>query len=92
MEFEWDENKNRRNFLKHGVDFDFARLLFDGRPSFKSEARSEIEPRIRTTGVIDGVFYKAIWTPRARAIRIISPRRARDEERREYRSVHGGRD
>ncbi len=29
MRFDWDENKNRINRAKHGIDFDFARLEFD---------------------------------------------------------------
>jgi uncharacterized protein len=89
MEFEWDEAKSRSNLEKHGVDFDFARLLFDGRPVAITPARSDIEPRSRTTGAIEGIFYTVVWTPRRGAIRIISIRRARDEEKREYRSIHG---
>ena len=30
MAFEWDEDKNRANVIKHGIDFEIARRIFDG--------------------------------------------------------------
>ena len=29
MKFEWDEDKNRANYAKHGVSFEIARKVFD---------------------------------------------------------------
>ena len=29
MQFEWDEQKERRNLVKHGVDFGTAALVFN---------------------------------------------------------------
>jgi uncharacterized DUF497 family protein len=29
MRFEWDEAKNRKNFKKHGIEFETAVLVFD---------------------------------------------------------------
>ena len=29
MECEWDENKNRANIAKHGIDFEQAKAVFD---------------------------------------------------------------
>ncbi|HEY5161717.1 MAG TPA: BrnT family toxin, partial [Terriglobales bacterium] len=29
MRFEWDEEKNRRNKLKHGISFQAAAVVFD---------------------------------------------------------------
>ena len=29
MQFEWDENKNKLNVQKHGVNFDEAKTVFD---------------------------------------------------------------
>lgn len=93
MEFEWDEGKSRSNLEKHGVDFDRGRLLFDGRPRLEHEARASIdEIRFATTGIIGGDFYTAIWTLRGEAIRLISVRRARDAEKRQYVAVHGSGD
>jgi uncharacterized DUF497 family protein len=32
MAFEWDAAKNAANIAKHGIDFDDAIRIFDGRP------------------------------------------------------------
>jgi uncharacterized protein len=40
MEFEWDENKNRLNQQKHGIDFDAAKLVFQ-------DENSKISPDLR---------------------------------------------
>ena len=29
MKFEWDENKNKQNIIKHRISFDKARRVFD---------------------------------------------------------------
>jgi len=31
VDFEWDENKNRINFSKHGITFEQAAAVFDDR-------------------------------------------------------------
>jgi uncharacterized DUF497 family protein len=49
------------------------------------------EERYLTIGIIDERFVTAVWMRRNAAIRIISARRARDEEARTYRALHGGR-
>ena len=28
LTFEWDENKNRENIIKHGIDFEEAKTVF----------------------------------------------------------------
>jgi uncharacterized DUF497 family protein len=89
-EFEWDEAKRETNRLKHGVDFDDAVNMFDGRPVLNLAGRGEAEPRIVTIGIVEGIYYAVIWTKRGDKRRIISCRRARHEERREYRQLHGG--
>jgi uncharacterized DUF497 family protein len=88
MEFEWDEVKRQSNLRKHQIDFLRMQLLFDGRPQISAKSVSSNEPRFLTTGEIDGVFYTVVWTWRGGAVRIISARRARDAERRDYRSLH----
>ncbi|MBX3069970.1 MAG: BrnT family toxin [Thermomicrobiales bacterium] len=88
MEFEWDEAKRQSNLRKHQIDFLRMQLLFDGRPQISTKSVSSSEPRFLTTGEIDGVFYTVVWTWRGGAVRIISARRSRDAERRDYRSIH----
>jgi uncharacterized DUF497 family protein len=74
----------------HGIDFNRARVLFDGRPTVDADALSTIEQRFRTTGELDGRLVTAIWTQRAGVIHLISVRSARDAAERAYRSLHGG--
>jgi uncharacterized DUF497 family protein len=90
IEFEWDEAKRLSNLAKHGIDFLRARLLFDGRPTLTVLSPFAGEDRWLTTGLLDSRIVTMVWTERAGVIRIISVRSARDAEKREYRSVHGG--
>jgi len=84
VEFEWDEEKRQSNIAKHGIDFDRAATLFDGRDTVESESAYFDEPRWQTTGLVDERFMTVIWTRRGDAIRIISARRSRDGEKRKY--------
>jgi uncharacterized protein len=88
MEFEWDEAKRHINIEKHGIDFEDARALFDGRPTITTPRHHDDEERFATTGLIGDLFYTAIWIQRGDTIRLISVRRARDEEKRKFRSIH----
>lgn len=90
MAFEWDEDKGQRNLAKHGIDFADVQALFDGRPVVEAPSQPTGEPRFVTTGIVDGQFYTVDWTKRDGNTRLISARRARDGEEREYRSVYGG--
>jgi uncharacterized DUF497 family protein len=90
MTFEWDEAKRQSNLAKHGIDFRDVRRLFDGRPVVTARSPYPDEARYATTGVLDGRFVTAVWTRRNDAIRIISARRARNAEARDYRALHGG--
>ncbi len=89
MEFEWDEDKRQTNLVKHGLDFLRARQLFDGRPAIQLDGNSASEARFRTVGIVANEFCTVIWTARHDRIRIISFRKARDEEKRQYRQLHG---
>jgi len=87
--YEWDEQKRQSNIIKHGLDFVAVRHLFDGRHVIDLPAHSETEPRTLTVGMIDGKFYTVVWTQRGEKRRIISFRRSRDEEKREYQNLYG---
>ena len=54
-----------------------------------SISHQSIELRFLTIAEIDSIFYTVAWTWRGSVVRIISARRARNEERRDYRSLHG---
>ena len=83
MRFEWDERKRQTNIEKHGLDFIWARQLFDGRPRFDLASPRGNEHRILSIGEIDQVLIAMVWTPRGEdTVRIISVRRAHHEEER----------
>jgi len=89
VEFEWDEDKRLVNIEKHDADFQLVDLLFDGRPTFTLETSRNDEVRFVTTSAHDGRFYTVVWTWRGSVVRIISLRRARNAEKREYRAIYG---
>ena len=41
MEFEWDEGKNQSNIRKHGIGFDTAKRIFDGRVATSADRRRD---------------------------------------------------
>jgi uncharacterized DUF497 family protein len=87
MIVEWDEAKRRTNIQKHGIDFVDADIFFAG-PRLAGLAKTvEGEARMMAVGTLHGVFVTAIYTLRGDTIRIISMRRARHEESRQYQAV-----
>lgn len=80
------------NVLKHQIDFLDASGLFDGRPNFTATSSHASEERFITVGFLDKIFITVIWTQRKNKKRIISARRSRNEEKREYRKLYDGRD
>ena len=80
MEFEFDETKSRANKGKHGIDFVEAQELWLDEMFVEIPARTEDEPRCVVVGVISGKHWSAVITYRDDRVRIISVRRAREEE------------
>lgn len=78
--FEYDTQKSRLNRLKHGIDFEEAQKIWEG-PSVEFAAKSEFENRFAIIGPIEDKLYTCIFTLRQDKIRIISCRRAREQER-----------
>ena len=75
MEFEWDEEKRRRNIEKHGVDLADAALIFENEVLTKPDRRLDYgEERFISVGIADGHFYVVIHTYRGTKTRIISAR------------------
>ena len=89
--FEWDEAKNRANLQRHGINFERASQVFD-RPirQFEDDRRDYGERRYRCVGIVDDELFTVIYTWRNGVVRIISARRARRDERRDYRQVFSG--
>lgn len=88
MDFEWDEEKRMSNIGKHGLDFRSAHQLFSGRHTRKRAHNVQSgEVRWLSVGIIKGIYAVAIYTMRGETIRMISLRRARDDERRHHQEV-----
>lgn len=88
--FEWDEEKNRTNLVKHGISFEDASQIFYGPVVVKQSDRHD-EERWIAVGEFNDRILTVIFTRRDEAIRIISARRPRPDEKRAYREAPMGR-
>lgn len=84
--YEWDDDKNALNSRKHGLTFDEASLIFEGRTLSWIDRRFDYgEQRTISIGLIREVVAVAVvHTDRAGKIRMISARLASRHERRLY--------
>ncbi|BDA75780.1 conserved hypothetical protein [Calothrix sp. PCC 7716] len=80
MQFEFDERKSASNQVKHGIDFVEAQKLWQDTDRVEVAARAVEESRFLVIGQIKAKFWAAVITYREERVRIISVRRARDEE------------
>ncbi len=82
-DYEWDDIKRDSNLRKHGLDFvDVWQILEADHVREDARPGSDGEPRLKATGTIGAVCATVIFTLRDDVIRIISLRRARQQERR----------
>jgi uncharacterized protein len=87
LSFEYDENKSKQNFAKHGIDFDVAQLLWDDPGMLELPSKkATTEIRFLVIGTINQKHWSAIITYRGKNIRIISVRRSRIKEVNFYES------
>jgi uncharacterized protein len=86
MAFEYDLEKSTENQRKHGINFEEALALWQHPAKVEIPARTADESRWLAIGMIDGRHWSAIYTQRGENIRLISVRRARDEEVAVYES------
>lgn len=91
MRFEWDERKRRSNLEKHGLDFFDVSAVFETPHIIVPSGHAGEEERFLAIGVFEGRFVTVVYTTRSQAIRIISFRRARHEERQEYQELYDSR-
>ena len=76
------------NLEKHGLDFvDVSAVFEDPHVVVPSVHKSE-EERFLAVGLLEGRYVTVVYTVRAEAIRIISFRRARREEREKYQDLY----
>jgi uncharacterized protein len=84
MEFEYDPIKSQTNKEKHGIDLDEAQVLWLDEDRVEFPARSDTEKRNALIAKNDEKIWVAFYTMREVAIRIISVRRARENEEKTY--------
>ena len=80
MYFEFDRRKSDANKIKHGIDFVEAQRLWDDIDLLEIPAKTTDEPRFLVVAKIGEKHWTGIITYRNDNIRIISVRRAREEE------------
>ncbi len=86
MEFSWDETKRERVLAERGIDFLLlARTLFDGRTILTVPTYGPGEDRFISVGPVEGKLFTMVWTSRDGGVRIITARRARNGEEKQYR-------
>ena len=85
MRVEWSEAKRESNLRKHNLDFVDARIVFEGPViSYEDDRFDYTEDRYVSIGMLRGTVVVIAHTEREEAIRIISMRKATDNERRFY--------
>lgn len=81
MDVELDPAKSASNLGTHGIDFIGAQALWSDADRLEIPARSLDEPRTQVIGRIGVLLWSAFITRRGDKVRIISVRRARDDEK-----------
>ena len=91
MDFEWDADKAAQNLRKHGVPFSVAvRVLFDPYRIEVYDGRKDYgEDRWATIGYVAPALLYVVYTIRSEEIiRLISARKANEQERQQYRQAN----
>ena len=84
--FEWDDEKEKINIRKHGIEFTRAIGVFFDEFRFEQFDRNHSdteEERWKIIGMVDGILV-VICTERGNSTRIISAREATKNERKDY--------
>ncbi len=85
MIFEWDDEKNERNRLKHKIGFEAALDFEWDTALIHSDTRFKYgESRWTAFGFLKGRLHSIVFTRRGNKIRIISLRKANARERKRY--------
>lgn len=83
MLYEWDEEKRRFTLEERQIDFEDVRL-FEWNTAITEPSPRDGEMRYISIGYIGNILHAVVHTPRGDATRIISLRRASNEERAHY--------
>ena len=83
MDFEFDPGKSAANLDKHGIDFAAAQVLWESK-IVQVPISTQNELRWLVIGTLGKKHWTAVITRRGDKIRLISVRRARDNETQIY--------
>jgi uncharacterized DUF497 family protein len=86
MHFEFNHTKKKNNKNTHGIYFIEAQALWDDPDLLEIPAKTTDKQRFLVIGKIEAKHWSGVITYRSENIRIISVRRARDEEIELYES------
>jgi uncharacterized DUF497 family protein len=90
MKYEWDVDKNRANFAKHGLSFEDAESVFSGPcVTFEDDRFNYGEERLITLGLLAGRLVVIAHTPRDEGTRVISMRKGNWREQKIYQERLG---
>ena len=85
VEFEWDERKRISNLAKHGADFRDAVRIDLSRAVIRADRRRDYgEMREIALAMLDERVHVLVFTMRGGVTRVISLRKAKLEEIRDY--------
>ena len=84
--FEFDPDKSAANLVKHGIDFEHAKDLWNDDRRLEIASGGGLEQRWLAIGMIGDRHWTAIYTLREASVRIISVRRSRPNEVKDYGS------
>jgi uncharacterized DUF497 family protein len=84
--FEWNNNKAARNYVKHRVSFEEATGVFSDPFAIEEldDRKAYGEERLALIGMAGNRLLNVIYTERGERVRIISARRATKHERENY--------
>ena len=86
MYFTWDRRKSAANIRKHGISFERASRIFSGSTLEEiDDSQDYDEERIKAIGLVEDTEVLVLYTDRSGGERrIISARKASEEERKAY--------
>ena len=88
MQVDFDSLKRDKTLNERGLDFAHADQVFMGKHlTLEDTRKSYDEQRFQTVGWLDGRIVVLVWTPRGKARRIISMRKANERETAKVRTA-----
>jgi uncharacterized DUF497 family protein len=90
MAYEWDPEKEKTNYAKHGVHFADAVGALEDERALTEPDESSTEERFKTLGMdFLGRIIVVAYTYRGQDIRLISAREAKPRQRASYERARG---